>query len=91
MRHRVIISISKAAKSELGTKECLRGAARICRRHFIAHLADAAQGTIDTVALIFIAAQILHGIAYIRDLVSFGSLVWTIGFGATIAMFAIAA
>ncbi len=57
----------------------------------IARLAGTAQGTIDTVALIFIAARILHGIAYIQDLAGFRTLVWTIGFGATIAMFVIAA
>ena len=57
----------------------------------IAHLAGTPQGTIDVVALIFIVARILHGIAYIRDLSAFRSLVWTIGFGATIAMFVIAA
>ena len=56
-----------------------------------AHLAGAAQGTIDTVALIFIAARVLHGVAYIRDLVSLRSLLWTVGIGATIAMFVIAA
>ncbi len=57
----------------------------------IAHLAGTAQGTIDAVALIFIAARVLHGIAYIRDLSTLRSAVWTIGLGATIAMFVIAA
>jgi len=57
----------------------------------IAHIAGAAQGTINAVALIFVAARILHGIAYLRDLAGFRSLVWSIGIGATITMFVIAA
>ncbi len=56
----------------------------------IAHLAGAALGTIDTVALIFIAARVLHGVAYIRNLAGLRSLLWTVGFGATIELFVIA-
>ena len=57
----------------------------------IAHMAGAVMEFIDTVALIFMVARILHGIAYLRDLAGLRPLVWTIGFGATIAMFVIAA
>ncbi len=57
----------------------------------IAHLAGTAQGTIDTVALIFIAARVSHGVAYLLDLAGLRSLLWTVGFGATITMFVIAA
>ena len=57
----------------------------------IAHLAGTAQATIDTVALIFIAARVSHGVAYLLDLAGLRSLLWTVGFGATITMFVIAA
>jgi len=55
------------------------------------HLAGAVQGTIDNVALIFIPARVLHGVAYIRDLAGMRSLLWAVEFAATIAMFVIAA
>lgn len=57
----------------------------------VAHLAGAAQPTVDALAMLFVAARIAHGICYIADLATLRSLVWVIGFGASIALFVVAA
>lgn len=49
------------------------------------------QPTIDTLAIIFILARVLHGICYIFDKNLLRTLVWTIGFACTIALFLVAA
>lgn len=53
----------------------------------IAHLTNTPQNVIDTLAVIFIVARIAHGILYINDKHMLRSLVWLVGFGATIALF----
>ena len=53
----------------------------------IAHLTNTPQSVIDTLAAIFILARIAHGILYINDKHMLRSLVWLVGFGATIALF----
>jgi uncharacterized MAPEG superfamily protein len=58
----------------------------------IAHVTGgAAQGTIDTLALVFIAARIAYGLAYIADRSTLRSLVWLVGFGATVGLYIAAA
>lgn len=53
----------------------------------IAHLVNGPSVMIDTLALLFLAARILHGIFYIRDQSTLRSLVWLAGFGSVIALF----
>ena len=54
----------------------------------IAHVSqNAAQGTIDLLAGIFILSRILHGILYITDRSTARSLVWLVGFGCMIGLF----
>jgi uncharacterized MAPEG superfamily protein len=57
----------------------------------IAHLAGARQGTIDLLALVFIAARIGHGLLYIADRATLRSIAWTIGFGCVVGLFVAAA
>lgn len=57
----------------------------------IAHLAGAAQPTIDMLALGYIAARILYGIFYIADRSTLRSLVWVAGLGCIIGLFIAAA
>lgn len=57
----------------------------------IAHLAGAAQPTIDMLALGYIAARILYGIFYIADRSALRSLVWVTGLGCIIGLFVAAA
>ena len=53
----------------------------------IAHLTGTPQNVIDTLAVRFIVARIAHGMLYINDKHMLRSLVWLVGFGATIALF----
>ena len=53
----------------------------------IAHLANAEQITIDSLAVVHVLARALHGICYIKDLATARSAVWTLGFVATIGLF----
>jgi uncharacterized MAPEG superfamily protein len=55
----------------------------------IAHLMEASQFELDITALIFIIARLAHGIFYLIDWAFCRSVVWVIGFGATINMFLI--
>jgi uncharacterized MAPEG superfamily protein len=55
----------------------------------IAHLAGAAQSTIDLLALVYVASRIAYGICYIADLATLRSLCWAIGFFATIGLFVV--
>jgi len=49
------------------------------------------QSTIDSLAIAFILARILHGIFYIYNKDILRSLVWTIGFACVVALFVVAA
>jgi uncharacterized MAPEG superfamily protein len=53
----------------------------------IAHLARAPQGTIDSLALAFIAARVGYVVFYLADVHWARSLVWLAGFGICIALF----
>jgi uncharacterized MAPEG superfamily protein len=58
----------------------------------IAHMTGGAdQSTIDLLALVFIAARIVYGLCYIADLATPRSLVWLVGFGATLGLYIAAA
>lgn len=56
----------------------------------IAHLAGAAQSSIDLLAGIFIAARIAYGVLYIADLALLRSLAWFVGLGCIIGLFVVA-
>lgn len=53
----------------------------------IAHLAGAPQGTIDGLALAFIAARVAHGLLYVADRAMLRSIAWTIGFACIVGLF----
>ena len=58
----------------------------------IAHATgNAAQATIDTLALVFIAARVAYGLCYIADLSALRSFVWLGGFGAMVGLYVAAA
>ncbi len=57
----------------------------------IAHLAGAAQPTIDMLALGYVAARILYGIFYIADRAGMRSLAWVAGLACIISLFVAAA
>lgn len=58
----------------------------------VAHqIGAAAQGTIDGIALAFVASRVLFGIAYIADWASFRTLIWTFGMGCIAALFIVSA
>jgi uncharacterized MAPEG superfamily protein len=57
----------------------------------IAHLAGAAQPTIDMLALGHVLARLLYGIFYITDRATLRSLVWVAGLGCIIGLFVAAA
>lgn len=57
----------------------------------IAHLAGAAQPTIDMLALGYVAARILYGIFYIADRATLRSLAWVAGLVCIIGLFVAAA
>lgn len=57
----------------------------------IAHVAGAAQPTIDMLALGYVLARVLYGIFYITDRSTLRSLVWVAGLGCIIGLFVAAA
>jgi uncharacterized MAPEG superfamily protein len=57
----------------------------------VAHLARAPQGTIDGIAIVFILARIGYTGAYLAGKPLLRSLIWLVGFGCVIALFAVAA
>lgn len=58
----------------------------------VAHqISTAAQGTIDGIALAFVASRAIFGIAYIADWATFRTLIWTFGMGCIAALFIVSA
>lgn len=57
----------------------------------IAHLAQAPQGRIDVLALVFVAARIAYVAAYVADAAHLRSLVWSVGFLSMVGLFVAAA
>ncbi|MFU8818024.1 MAG: MAPEG family protein [Pseudomonadales bacterium] len=55
----------------------------------IAHFVGAPQGSVDLLAVIFVAARIAHGICYVTDLATARSLAWLIGWISTLALFVV--
>jgi uncharacterized MAPEG superfamily protein len=49
------------------------------------------QSTIDALAVVFIVARIAYGLCYIADRSTLRSLVWLVGFGATVGLYFAAA
>jgi len=54
---------------------------------FVAHQHQAAQGTVDALALGFIAARLAYIGLYLADQASLRSLLWTAGLAASVALF----
>jgi uncharacterized MAPEG superfamily protein len=54
-------------------------------------LAHAPQARIDVLALIFVAARVLHGAFYLAGLGALRSLAFGVGFACTIGLFVISA
>lgn len=57
----------------------------------IAHLCLVSQSTIDTLAVGFIGARVLYGVAYLANKATLRSLVWGSGFACVIALFVFSA
>jgi uncharacterized MAPEG superfamily protein len=58
----------------------------------VAHqIGAAAQGTLDGIALAFVASRILYGITYIADWATLRSLVWFFGMACIAALFIVSA
>ena len=53
----------------------------------VAELADAPQGIVNILALVFIAARIGYTVAYMADISTPRSVLWAIGWFSTIAIF----
>jgi uncharacterized MAPEG superfamily protein len=56
----------------------------------IAHVLNGPQSLVNTLALLFIAARVLHLICYLANQATLRSLVWLVGFGSVIAIFVVA-
>jgi uncharacterized MAPEG superfamily protein len=56
----------------------------------IAHAVGANQVLIDFLAGVFLAARIVHGIAYIYGKATLRSLIWLLGFFCTVGLFLVA-
>ncbi len=54
----------------------------------VAHVAAAPQGRVDALAVAFIVARLLYVLLYVTDRASLRSLVWLVGVGLCIALFA---
>lgn len=57
----------------------------------VAHLGQVDQGTIDTLAMLFIAARVVYGLCYIADRSTLRSLAWLAGFSCVVGLFIAAA
>lgn len=57
----------------------------------VAHLVDAPQPRVDTLAIVFIVARLGYFACYLANWQAARSLVWAVGFGACIAIFLAAA
>jgi uncharacterized MAPEG superfamily protein len=58
----------------------------------IAHLAGGAQqGTLDTLALLWVASRVAYILCYLADLARLRSVVWFAGVGIIVALFCVAA
>lgn len=53
----------------------------------IAHLCGVSQYTIDVLAIGFVVARVLYGVAYLANQATLRSLVWGLGFASVIALF----
>lgn len=53
----------------------------------IAHLAGAAQGTIDGLAVAFVVARVVYGVCFIAGWATARSLVWTVGMACVLGLF----
>lgn len=53
----------------------------------VAQQAQAAQGTIDALALAFVAARLGYIAAYVTDKANLRSALWTVGLGCCVALF----
>jgi uncharacterized MAPEG superfamily protein len=53
----------------------------------VAHAVSANQMTLDLLAGAFLAARIVHGIAYIYDKALLRSMIWVLGFLCTVGLF----
>jgi uncharacterized MAPEG superfamily protein len=56
----------------------------------IAHVLNGPQSLVNVLALLFIAARVLHLIFYLANQATLRSLVWFAGFGSVIAIFVVA-
>lgn len=56
----------------------------------LAEASGAAQGTVDLLALVFIAARVAHGLLYIADQSTLRSVVWSVGMGCVLGLFGLA-
>jgi uncharacterized MAPEG superfamily protein len=54
---------------------------------FVAHQHQAAQGTVDALALAFLSARLAYIGLYLADQASLRSLLWFAGMGASVALF----
>jgi uncharacterized MAPEG superfamily protein len=54
---------------------------------FVAHQHQAAQGTVDALALAFVASRLAFISLYLADLASLRSLAWVAGLAASLALF----
>lgn len=57
----------------------------------IAHLAEAPQGQVDTLAVAYIVLRLVYGLLYIKDQAPLRSLVWAGGVACIVGLFVVAA
>ncbi|RLK48306.1 putative MAPEG superfamily protein [Alkalispirillum mobile] len=57
----------------------------------IAHQVGAAQGAVDTLAVLFILLRLAFGVCYVRDLATLRSLIWMAAFACIVGLFVAAA
>lgn len=57
----------------------------------VAHQLQAAQGTVDALAITFVVSRLVYGICYIADQATLRSLVWFVGMATIVALFVVAA
>ncbi|CAG4977685.1 MAG: MAPEG family protein [Lysobacter sp.] len=57
----------------------------------LAQLAGVAESTIALLAVIFVIARVLHGVAYLANRATLRSLIWAVGIGCVVALLVMAA
>ena len=78
----------RAARAQAAHLNTVEAFAPFAAAVLLAHVAGASTALVDTLAVVFVASRAVYVPCYIAGLSALRSLVWTVGFAATLGLFA---